>query len=223
MREAEYELGVGADGTPHTRPARDGSGVSSTHERLCMLAASSSPSAEPMVWRLLSKGQTLDEHVMTLEAGGSPVQVVACSGSGGSGAKDQSLIALGGDAVTIVDAQSGKRLGLMDGHDNQVTSLEFSPDSALLATASLDGTIVIWNARASEEKLLGKKMHVLREHEDQVNCVRWSPDSKVLASIADDAGGGRMIRALAPSILASWCIALHSWYRHAFSGNIPQC
>ena len=55
----------------------------------------------------------------------------------------------------------------------------YSPDSALLATASIDHTVLIWDART------GQELRVL-DHPDAANNVAFSPDSQSVATLDFD-------------------------------------
>lgn len=66
------------------------------------------------------------------------------------------------------------------GHEGTITDLVFSPDGSLLATASLDGTIRIWDAAD------GSPIRTLRGHSGGVNSIAFSPDGEQLASGSDD-------------------------------------
>ena len=58
----------------------------------------------------------------------------------------------------------------------QVQDITYSPNRGLLATASLDGTARVWDART------GRPLRVL-PHPDAVNNVAFSPDSRSLATL----------------------------------------
>jgi WD40 repeat protein/uncharacterized caspase-like protein len=66
------------------------------------------------------------------------------------------------------------------GHNSWVSSVSFSPDGQMLASASTDTTIKLW-------KRDGKLLHTLRGHSDGVNSVSFSGDGKMLASAGTDA------------------------------------
>ncbi len=51
-----------------------------------------------------------------------------------------------GGRITLADAETGERLGSWSGHESRCRTLAFSPDGAILASGSDDGTVAIWNA-----------------------------------------------------------------------------
>jgi WD40 repeat protein len=66
------------------------------------------------------------------------------------------------------------------GHTGFVHHLAFSPDGSMLATASFDKTIKIWDAET------GKELSTLKGHTDHVYCVAFNSDSTMLASGGKD-------------------------------------
>ena len=68
---------------------------------------------------------------------------------------------------------------VLAGHDDTVKSVRFSDKGDRLATASLDGTVRIWNAD-------GRQQFVYRAHEDAVQDVSWHPSGDRLASASAD-------------------------------------
>jgi WD40 repeat protein len=103
---------------------------------------------------------------------------------------DMSLL-LSGEAYRRVDtlearssllkglAVSPALVGLLSGHTNFIESAAFSPDGKILASASDDMTVRIWNVATHEP--LGQLVHV-----KTVLGVAFSPDGKMLASTSQD-------------------------------------
>ena len=86
------------------------------------------------------------------------------------------------------EAIRGARLAALDGHSRPVHTLAWSPRTLALASASVDGTVRIWQEEAgrwSQRALLdpgGDASGVVPEVAD----VAWSPDGTRLATVGDD-------------------------------------
>ena len=68
----------------------------------------------------------------------------------------------------------------LEGHTNIVPSVAFSPNGKMLASASWDQTVRIWNVNT------GRLLHILRGHTNDIMSVAFSPDGQTLASSSWD-------------------------------------
>jgi len=73
-----------------------------------------------------------------------------------------------------------QRITILIGHTLDVNALVFSPDGSLLASASDDDTIKIWNTTSWDEIL------TINSHNNDVNSLAFSPDGTNLASGSED-------------------------------------
>ena len=71
-------------------------------------------------------------------------------------------------------------LALLGGHSDWVLDVAFNGDGTLLASASSDKTVRVWNATAA------KKLREARFHSERCWSVAYSEDGKWLASASDD-------------------------------------
>jgi WD40 repeat protein len=77
---------------------------------------------------------------------------------------------------------------LMD-HKDEVWRIEWSPDGNLLASASKDKTVVIWQLKppsaGNGHQYSISFLHHLKGHRGAVDAMAWSPDSETLVTASD--------------------------------------
>lgn len=92
-----------------------------------------------------------------------------------------------GYLVLAWDVATGKEVRKYGGLNDKIKSLAYSPDGTLLAAASKDGRVCLWDAATGEEKL-----HILAhaQHKDAAHStspgVAFLPDGKSLATASTD-------------------------------------
>lgn len=69
---------------------------------------------------------------------------------------------------------------VLEGHDDIVGRIAWSPDGQKLASPSYDKTIRIWDSET------GAPARLIKAHERFITGVTWSPDGRSLASSSDD-------------------------------------
>lgn len=77
--------------------------------------------------------------------------------------------------IRIWNPNTGVLIRTISAHRKLVRSVAFGPSSKLLASASEDGTVKLW------EVATGREVRTL-QHSDRVSSVAFSPDGKLLAS-----------------------------------------
>ncbi|KAI1760616.1 WD40-repeat-containing domain protein, partial [Hypoxylon sp. FL1150] len=82
--------------------------------------------------------------------------------------------------IKLFDATTAKHLALLQGHKGYVVDIIFSPDSQLIAIASKDRTIRIWNG------ITYTCLHILESPEDLITKIKFSPDGRIIASVSQD-------------------------------------
>jgi WD40 repeat protein len=84
-------------------------------------------------------------------------------------------------AVQIWDYQTGQLLDRYSGHTGVIWSIDYSPDGKILATASADNTVSLWDTSTGQP--MGQR---LTNHGGPVRRLTFSPDGTMLASAGFD-------------------------------------
>src|SRR5437588_124684 len=79
-------------------------------------------------------------------------------------------------SITKNQQENTPELILQTGHTQGITSLSFSPDGNLLASASNDNTIKIWDVTT------GRELRTYARHKNLALSVAWSSDGGRVAS-----------------------------------------
>lgn len=82
--------------------------------------------------------------------------------------------------ITTTSSTTFQPVRVLDGHQDAVRSVTFSPDSQILATGSFDRTIRLW--RVSD----GTLINTLEGNDEAIRGVAFSPDGSILASVSFD-------------------------------------
>ena len=99
----------------------------------------------------------------------APVSAVACSPT-------ENLVAFAsGTEVGLWDPESANRRSIKTGHSRDINAIAFSGDSKLLATASSDRSVRLWNVATGEAVLQ------LPQHDAAVLCVAFHPMENLMA------------------------------------------
>ena len=86
---------------------------------------------------------------------------------------------------TIQKAQSIQERNRLKGHDNTVKSVSYSPDRKIIASASDDRTVRLWNADGSVLRTLREDGNKF-SHDGAVSSVSFSPDGQKIATASFD-------------------------------------
>ncbi|KIJ69112.1 hypothetical protein HYDPIDRAFT_23968 [Hydnomerulius pinastri MD-312] len=85
------------------------------------------------------------------------------------------------EKLSVVDARTWGPLATLEGHDKRIQCVAASPSGPLVATASEDNTVRVWDLASRE--FLGTPL----EHPGEVRTVAFSPNGRKLITAGDDA------------------------------------
>ncbi|GCC18073.1 hypothetical protein chiPu_0017786 [Chiloscyllium punctatum] len=97
--------------------------------------------------------------------------------------QEQERLVSGSDDFTLflwTPAEAKKPVARLTGHQALINEVCFSPDTRLIASASFDKSVKLWDSRT------GKYLASLRGHVSAVYQIAWSADSRLLASGSSD-------------------------------------
>ncbi|CAL1284448.1 unnamed protein product [Larinioides sclopetarius] len=83
-------------------------------------------------------------------------------------------------AILWVPEKDKQPIARLTGHHKSINDVKFSPDMRMIATASFDHSIKLWNGRT------GKYLASLYGHVQEVYQISWSADSRLLVSGGKD-------------------------------------
>jgi WD40 repeat protein/serine/threonine protein kinase len=94
---------------------------------------------------------------------------------------DGKRLAIAGDAEVgvVVDVRSGKEVLWLEGHEDNLEDVDWSPDGRWIATSSPDATVGIWDGRTGD-------LRFSLFHDGPVGAVDWSPDGGRLVTGSSD-------------------------------------
>ncbi|GFS63013.1 notchless protein homolog 1 [Nephila pilipes] len=96
---------------------------------------------------------------------------------------ESEILVSGSDDFTMIiwnPENDNHMIAKMTGHHNLINDVKFSPDRRIIASASFDKSIKLWNGRT------GKYISSLYGHVQQVYQIAWSADSRMLVSGSAD-------------------------------------
>jgi WD40 repeat protein len=71
----------------------------------------------------------------------------------------------------------GSKPQMFEGHEDNLTAVAFQSHGYLLASAGVDGRVILWQPANKKSPKMGE-----HRFESEASCLRWSPDDKLLAA-----------------------------------------
>jgi len=105
----------------------------------------------------------------------SPDGRFCLSGTGSDGTRFSSN-GKGDPTLQLWDVSTGECVRRFEGHEEEVTSVAFSPDGRFCVSVSMDGTLRFWNV------LTGKCLGTLKGKRKGLTSVAFSPDGRHVLS-----------------------------------------
>ncbi len=119
---------------------------------------------------------------------GSEATPLATISALAASADGKHLALAGGDQIVLLDARTRQTTTTLRGHVAAVTGISFNADGTRLISASLDGTVRVWDVAS------GRTLLVLEAHSGGVRSAHLTGDDRDLLTIGID---GRVLRWLA--------------------------